>query len=162
MHNAVSNKWSYRPTRLTCVACYDASGAEVDCAGGKATYYLDPQNNAVDLTSGITISGNNPVATGAATSNGPSSLNGLFTSILNFGSTIAKSVTGPSTSSGLRLQVNPATGLQQYYNPATGAYVGSPIQPSGGLLGGSNSFLLVIAALVVAFFAFSGRKKLAA
>jgi hypothetical protein len=62
----------------------------------------------------------------------------------------------------LQLRVNPATGQQQYFNSTTGQFVGGPISNTTPGLGGifSGSFLLVIVALVVAFFAFGGRKRL--
>jgi hypothetical protein len=101
-----------------------------------------------------------PIALQASSPSG-----GIFTSILNFGGKIIPaiaSVAAPTTTTGLRLQINPATGQQQYFNPATGQYVGGAVNTSGSLLGGNNGFLLVIAALVVAFFMFGGKKRLAA
>lgn len=142
------------------MGCYDIEGNSVDC------------NDPATIASGeigysptdYTITANNPVAAMSGSSNGggPSSLS----TFLNFFQSVAPSAiaagTGTTSPSGVRLQVNPATGLQQYYNPSTGQYVGSAITPNTSLLSGSNSFLWVIVALVVAFFAFGGRKRLAA
>lgn len=105
----------------------------------------------------------NPVAALAGSSSGSSSLG---QSVLNFFGaitpTILKATTGTGATTGLRLQVNPATGQSQYYNPATGQYVGGPVNTTGNFFSGNSGFLLIIIALVVAFFAFGGRKRLAA
>lgn len=142
--------------------CYDIEGATVDCndpttiASGEIGY--SPPDAA----------STSPIAAQASASSGPSALSGVFTSLLNFGAavtpTIAKAVSGTGTTTGLRLQINPATGQQQYFNPATGQYVGGAVNTGGlsGLLSGNSGFLLIIAALVAAFFFFGGRKRLAA
>lgn len=137
--------------------CTDIEGASVDCGS----------SDAVSIGGGYAITGttvdlsSNPVAAQAASSNGGSS---IFGSILNFGSTLApsiiKAVSSPTAPSGLVLQLNPATGQMQYYNPTTGQYVGGAVS-SGGILGG-NSWIFLVFALVVAFFAFGGKKRLAA
>jgi hypothetical protein len=110
---------------------------------------------------------NNPVAqaVGNPATNGGTSLSA---GILSFFTAVAPSAiaagTGTTAVSGLRLQINPATGQQQYYNPATGQFVGSAVgTSSSSIFGsvGSSSFLLVIFALIVAWFAFGGKKALA-
>lgn len=105
------------------------------------------------------VQSSNPVASGVGSSSGGSALSNIFSSVLNFGSTAIKSFAPTPTQSNLRLQVNPTTGLQQYYNPSTGQYVGSPINSTSSLFGGSNSFLLVIVAVIVAIFAFGGFRR---
>src|SRR5882724_11400240 len=133
--------------------CYDIEGNSVDCGDSNAAGYSAgttlADSGGLDLTS-------NPIASQAASSNGGSSIWG---SVLNFGSSIAthivKSLTQPTASSNLRLQINPSTGVQQYYNPSTGQYVGGPVTTSTSLLGG-NSWIFVVFALVLGFFAFGG------
>jgi hypothetical protein len=110
--------------------------------------------------------GTNPVAaqaTSPATNGGTS----LSSSLLGFFSSVAPSAIKAATgapSSGIVYQLNPATGTYQYYNTATGTY--SPTNPTAttgisGIFSGSSSWILVVVALVVAFFAFGGRKKIA-
>lgn len=104
----------------------------------------------------------NPVAGSVASSNGGTALS---TSLLNFASAIAptaiKAATGTSTTTGLILQTNPATGTAQYYNPATGLYVAGPVNTSGlaGLFTGTTGIILLIVALVIGFFAFGGKRR---
>ena len=143
------------------IACSDPS-AYSDMAGNplSGSQYIDPSTGMAE-TSAQLSQANNPVAASAGTSSGGTAISGIFTSLLNFGSTVTSAVVAPSSTSGLKLQINPATGQQQYFNPTTGQYIGGPVGNTS-LLGGSNSFLLVIVALVVAFFAFGGKKAVAA
>jgi hypothetical protein len=103
----------------------------------------------------------NPIAASAGVSNGPSATPTTTSSILNFFSSIAptvvKATTGTGVTTGLRQQINPATGQLSYYNPATGQYTG--VVPSSSLLSGSSGLLLVGAAIVVGFLIFAGRKR---
>lgn len=136
--------------------CLDQDQNSIDCGSADCTYGDCETNIGPPLAT-------NPVALSTASPSGTSALSNssFFTSLFNslpaLTSSIGKAVSGSSTPSGLRLQVNPATGLQQYFNPSTGQYVGSPITSTGSILGG-NSFVLVIIALIVAFFAFGGLK----
>lgn len=103
----------------------------------------------------------NPVSAMASSSNGNTALS---TSILNFFTAVTpaaiKAASGSTTPTGLVLQTNPTTGQMQYYNPATGQYTGGAVN-TGGLSGFfSGSGLYIILALVVAFFAFGGMKRL--
>lgn len=139
--------------------CYDIEGNSVDCGDSSSVGYSGG-SNASDAGAGLDLT-SNPIAAQASSSNGGSSIWG---SVLNFGSSIAtpivKSLTQPTASSNLRLQINPTTGQQQYYNPSTGQYVGGPVTTSTSLLGG-NSWIFVVFALALAFFAFGGKKALA-
>lgn len=138
------------------MACYDIEGNTVDCTDSQAIG-VTSSSGINDVNAGLNLT-NNPVAASAGTSNGPSALSQFFGFLGQITPSITKAVAGSSTSS-LRLQLNPATGLQQYYNPQTGQYVGAPVSQTGigGTLGGS-SLLLIVFALVIGFFAFSGRK----
>lgn len=141
------------------MACYDIEGNTVDCTDSGAIGVADTTGIG-DVNAGLNLT-SNPVAASVASPSGTSILSNtsFFTSLANLGASITSAVVGkPTATSGLILQVNPATGLQQYYNPTTGLYVGSPITASGNPLG-SSSFLLVIVALVVAFFAFGSSKR---
>lgn len=137
--------------------CYDIEGNSVDCGGSDAVGYSSGVS-VTDTGAGLNLT-DNPVQAQASNPSGPS----IFGQVLNFGTNLVNKVVGPSpgTSTNLRLQVNPATGQMQYYNPATNQFVGGPVNQSSGLFGGSNSFLLILVALAVAFFAFGGRKALA-
>lgn len=143
--------------------CYDIEGNSVDCASSDSIGYSSGVA-PTDQTAGLDFT-SHPVATLATDSqnNGGSALSSFFGALPGIITSVDKAVVGQGTSSGLRLQLNPATGQQQYYNPATGMYVGGPIGGSS-LFGGasSSSFFLILFALVVAFFAFGGRKRLAA
>lgn len=140
------------------MACYDIEGNTVDCTDPNAIG-IAATSGGNDPNAGLNLT-NNPVVASASTSNGTSALSSFFGFLGNIAPTVAGAISGNTTQS-LRLQVNPSTGQQQYYNPATGQYVGAPVQSSGFNLGGS-SLLLVVFALVVGFFAFGGRKRLAA
>lgn len=136
--------------------CLDQNQNAVACADPECTY-----GDCTSPSSGAPAA--NPVAGAATTTSGGTSLG---TSLLNFAAAVTPSAiaAGTGTTTGLRLQTNPATGLSQYYNPATGQYVGSPVTSSGisTLFSGSTGFILIIVALVLAFFAFGGKKRLAA
>jgi len=137
--------------------CYDIEGNSVDCGSSDNVGYSS--GSVSDSGAGLNLTtDNNPVASAVGTSNGPTGLSSTLSTVLNFGTSILKTVTTPTAPSNLRLQVNPSTGLQQYYNPTTGQYVGSPIQPTGAF--GSNGFIFIIIALVVGFLAFGGKKAL--
>jgi hypothetical protein len=160
---------------LSLVGCYGSDG-NLCGTGGTCSSCSDPdctQGDCIDATTvtaiGLTTATmpNNPVALTAAhpaVSGGTS----IGAGILSFFSSVAPAAiaagTGTQAASNLRLQINPATGQQQYYNPATGQYIGSPVgSSSNSLFGGigGSSVLLVIFALVIAWFAFGGRKALA-
>lgn len=158
---------------LSLVGCYGSDG-NLCGTGGSCSSCSDPDCTQGDCINASTVVAtqltnatmpNNPVAqqVGNPATNGGTSIG---QSILSFFTAVAPSAiaagTGTPTVSGLRLQVNPATGQQQYYNPATGQYVGSSINTSSNSLFsgvGGSSFILVIFALIVAWFAFGGGKK---
>lgn len=148
--------------------CYDIEGNSVDCSSsdsigyssGNSGYDIAGQN---DPNAGLNLTSSNPVArlsTDSQNNGGTSLASSIFSSLPSIITSVSKVIPGQGQSSNLRLQINPATGLQQYYNPSTGQYVGGPIGASGPL--GGSSLMLVLFALVVAFFAFGGKKRLAA
>lgn len=141
------------------MACYDIEGNTVDCSDPNAIG-LTATSGSSDVNAGLNLT-NNPVVNSASQSNGPSALSSIFSFLGSIAPTVTGAITGSSSTSSLRLQVNPSTGMQQYYNPATGQYVGAPISSTGSALGGS-SLILIIFALVIGFFAFGGRKRLSA
>jgi hypothetical protein len=141
--------------------CFDYLGNPVDCGSSDASASFMPTAGQLAATDAAGT-GSNPIALSAATSNGPNP--GILGSVLNFTAAVTpfiSKIVAPSPASGLRLQTNPATGQQQYFNPTTGQYVGGAVNTGGltGFFSGNSGFLLVVAALVVAFFAFGGRKR---
>jgi hypothetical protein len=134
---------------MTCV--YDST-LQDDCVTPIGSSTLLAQVNAAQSDS-------NPVSSGMASSSGGTSLSAIIGPLLNFGAVVTKAVTGPTQQSGLILQVNPATGLQQYYNPSTGQYVGAPVQTSSIFGGGSSGILLLFVALTIGFLAFGGMRR---
>lgn len=155
--------------------CLDQNQNAIDCGDPNCTYgdctdmstssggSLLAQVQAAQV--GTPTQSTSPVATAAGNGGGSS----IIPSLLNFTSSIAAPVINAATgtqASGLVLKVNPATGLQQYYNPLTGQFSGAPISSttSGltGLFSGGSSFILIIVAVVIAFFAFGFRKRAAA
>lgn len=152
--------------------CLDQDQNMIDCA--------DPNCTFGDCTDQSTSSGGSllaavqaaqvgtptgpasPVASSAGGGGGTS----ILQSFLNFTSSVAAPVIGAATgsqASGLVLKTNPATGLNQYYNPTTGQFIGSPVSSTTSgltsLFSGGGSLILVVVALVVAFFAFGFRKR---
>lgn len=103
-------------------------------------------------------------ATTGAIMAGSGSPTSFGTSLLNFFGNVAPSIikatTGPSPSTGLQSKLNPATGTYQLFNPATGTFLPSTSTTGLSSLFSGNGLLLVVVALVVAFFAFGGRKRL--
>jgi hypothetical protein len=141
--------------------CYDIEGNTVDC-GSSDTVGYSAGVSSNDIGAGLNLSStDNPVASQAGQAAGPGWLQTLITTS---GNVVSKAISSPAPTAGLRLQINPATGQQQYFNPTTGQYIGGAVNTSGfsGLFSGSNSFILIIVALAIAFFAFGGRKRLAA
>jgi hypothetical protein len=141
--------------------CYDIEGNTVDCGSSDSVGYsegVSPSDAGagIDLTSQPTVAGITD-----AHNNGGSALSSFFGSLPGLISSTVKAVTPTSTTANLRLQLNPATGKMQYFNSQTGQYIGGPVQTSSSLFGNS-SLMLVLFALVLAFFAFGGRKRLAA
>lgn len=138
------------------MACYDIEGNTVDCTDAGAIG-ITATSGGNDVNAGLNLT-NNPVAASAGTSNGPSALSSFLGFLGQIAPTVTNAVAGTSTAS-LRLQINPANGLQQYYNPTTGQYVGAPVSQTGfGSTLGGSSLLLVLFAVVIGFFAFGGRK----
>lgn len=132
--------------------CFDVSGNSVDCTDPNAVGSDASLYGFTDASASTT----NPVATASASPSGGTSLGSFFSNLANIGLNYAKSFTSPSNAN-LRLQLNPATGKQQYYNPATGQYVGGAVGSSS--LFGNVSPILLIFAVILGFLAFGRFKK---
>ena len=139
--------------------CYDIEGNTVDCTDSNAIG-VSPSTGSGDVNAGLNFA-NNPVASSAATSSGPSALSQFFSFLGKVTPTAIAAASGSPSSQALRLQINPSTGQQQYYNPSTGQYVGAPVSTTGFNLGGS-SLILIVFAVVIGFFAFGGARRLTA
>jgi hypothetical protein len=137
--------------------CYDIEGNSVDC-GDYGAIGIAQTTGAGDVNAGLDLT-SQPTVAGITDShnNGGSALSTFFGQIPALITSVGGAIRGTSTSSNLRLQLNPTTGKMQYFNPATGTYVGAPVNQNPSIFTGSSMLLLAFAALV-AFLAF-GRKR---
>jgi hypothetical protein len=151
------------PTRISLteaiMACYDIEGNTVDCTDSNSIG-VTSSTGVGDVNSGLNLM-NNPVVASSVSPSGTTVLPSWATNLINIGSGVIQRVVSPTQSNGLQLRINPSTGQQQYYNPATNQYVGAPLGGSSlsSIFSGNSGIILVVFALIVAFFAFGGKRS---
>lgn len=158
--------------------CLDQNQNSIDCGDPNCTYGDCTDQTASGALSGYADLGTLPGSTSSATGTPTGTVSpvavasagsgsggaGFLSSFLNFGSSVVSKVLPSSTSTaGLQLKVNPATGISQYYNPQTGQWVGGPVSNTtsglSGLFSGSSSIILLVIGLAIAAFFLVGRRR---